>query len=112
MRRKDAARPRYWYWLTWTAVLALGSVSQAGVFRIKTRNRQPVVPVVNNEHYGYYPTCWQPWPAGWHPCSGAGHPLNRTPAPPTAPHGAPPPGGSGTTIPFMPRALPTTAPHP
>lgn len=105
MRYKDVVRRHSWCWLAWTAVLALSPVSEAGVFRIDCIAHRHAYPAMNNQHYGYFPTCWHPWPGGWNNC-----PI-YTHGPVT--HAAPvPASASETLIPVMPKTVPAQGPHP
>ena len=91
-----------------------------------TRPPAPAYYVVSEHFYGYYGTCWRPWPAGWEPCvepctswpvTVTDHPLSPeiVPLPPTelAPPWLPPeqPPGASRGQPQPPaRELPPVAP--
>jgi hypothetical protein len=39
---------------------------------------QKKCPPYSSEFFGYYPTCWRLWPAGWTNCPGAAVPVPAT----------------------------------
>ena len=90
--------------------------------RIKCGCPKPVCDPCDLEHFGYYPTCWQPWPypPDWSHCpvpppavvfeaTGPGVPMPR--AVPAQPGRMPPLQESGNALP-PPHRLPTTPPAP
>ncbi len=66
---------------------------------------RPMCPPYHADYWGHFPTCWRPWPAGWHEqCCTVGRveqvpaPVTVTPAPAPMPEKAP-----------MPKPMPETS---
>ncbi len=60
-------------------------------------HKRPMCPPYHSEYWGHFPTCWRPWPAGWHEqcCTVHAEPLPAprvvAPAPAPMPEKAPMP---------------------
>lgn len=46
-------------------MLAATAPASAEWFRAKCTPKDLFCSPCNHPYYGYYPTCWKPWPAGW-----------------------------------------------
>jgi len=66
---------------------------------------RPVCPPYCSEFFGYYPTCWRQWPAGWSNCPERCPPWVPGPTPPPDRTGGPP------MMPGPPPGAPMTLPH-
>lgn len=59
-------------------LLALGSSASAQIF-IDRLNHPNTCPPCDHPYFGYYPTCWRMFPAGWHSqCPPAHQPAAQT----------------------------------
>jgi hypothetical protein len=76
MRTKSRSRGRGLVLAVLTLILSvpeLARAQQSGLFPLKPINRQrvpcdqedPVYKVYKEKYFGYHPTCWRPFPAGW-----------------------------------------------